>query len=174
MGLRLECDRLVLRPFRDGDEADIARHANSRKVWRGLHDLFPHPYREVHARAWIRACADQDPTVNFAICLDDEVIGAIGLKMREDVFRRGAEVGYWIGEAHWGNGLATEALGGITRYAFETLGLRRLSAGVFANNPSSARVLEKAGFRREGIERGAVEKDGAVLDHLLYGKLCDD
>jgi len=162
---------LVLRPFGDGDEADIVRHANNRAVWMGLQDLFPHPYREVHARAWIRMCAAQAPVINFAICLDGEVIGAIGLKLRDDVFRRGAEVGYWIGEAHWGKGYATEALLGVTGYAFGTLGLHRLCAGVFGNNPASARVLEKAGFQREGVERAALEKDNKVLDHLLYGKL---
>jgi ribosomal-protein-alanine N-acetyltransferase len=170
----METERLVLRPFRAGDEPDIVRHANSRAIWLGLQDLFPHPYTEAAAASWIRHCQGQEPAVNFAICLAGEVIGAIGLTLRTDVFRFGADVGYWIGEAHWGNGYATEALRGISGYAFETLGLRRLSAGAFSNNPASARVLEKAGFESEGTERAAVEKDGEILDHLLYGKLRAD
>jgi len=126
MSVSIETERLVLRPFRDGDEADIARHANSRGVWLGLRDLFPRPYNELHARAWICLCAEQDPVINLAICRGGEVIGAIGIELRTDVFSRGGEIGYWVGEAHWGRGYATEALRAAAGYAFDTLGLHRL------------------------------------------------
>ena len=96
------------------------------------------------------------------------------MSLRSDIFRHSAEVGYWLGEAHWGNGYASEALRALTRYAFEELGLRRLSAGVFGHNPASARVLEKVGYRLEGIERNGVIKEGMLVDQHLYAILRDD
>jgi RimJ/RimL family protein N-acetyltransferase len=162
-----------LRPWQPGDEADLCRHANSRAVWRNLRDRFPYPYTEEDARAWVRACAPVDPPQNLAI-VDSGVggaVGGIGLIPGEDIYRHSAEVGYWLGEAAWGRGLATLALRAFCDYAFATFDLRRLWAGVFSWNPASCRVLEKAGFCFEGRQRDAVTKDGQVLDLLLYALL---
>ena len=80
-------------------------------------------------------------------------VGGIGIELGADVFRRSAEIGYWLGEPFWGRGIATEALRAVTDYAFETFDICRLEAGVFDWNPASARVLEKAGYTLEGRAR---------------------
>lgn len=139
-----------------------------------LRDSFPFPYTEMDARAWLGAAILQVPETAFAIATEDEAIGGIGLQPQYDVYRTSAEIGYWLGEPFWGKGIATLAVRGLTAHAFKTFDLVRIYASVFAWNPASARVLEKAGYRLEGRMRGAVIKDGKITDQLLYGITRDD
>ncbi|MCP3916507.1 MAG: GNAT family N-acetyltransferase [bacterium] len=166
---RIDAGPCVLRPFRAGDEEAIAHHANNPKVAANLRDHFPHPYTLDDAEQWVRIANEPDPSTNFAITLDDAVVGGIGLVLRTNVERIGAEVGYWLGEEAWGRGLATAALRALCPYAFETFALRRIDAGVFETNLASMRVLEKAGFQREGVLRKCAIKNGVVLDVVMYG-----
>ena len=106
------------------------------------------------------------------IAPEEELIGVVGLTFQEDVYRRSAEIGYWLGEPFWGRGLATEAVIDATRMAFERFDLIRLFAQVFETNPASCRVLEKAGYVLEGRLRHSVVKKGRVLDQLLYARVA--
>jgi RimJ/RimL family protein N-acetyltransferase len=169
--MRLELENAVVRPFARGDEESIARHANNRNVWRNLRDRFPHPYTLDDARNWIAFLDASTPVTNWAIEVDGEVVGGIGITLQSDVFHRSAEIGYWLGEAHWGRGVATAVLRATTDHVFASFDLCRLFAGVFAWNPASARVLEKAGYAFEGRMRRAVVKDGATVDQLLYASV---
>lgn len=170
--MRIETERLVLRPWQAGDEEALVRHANNRKVWLNLRDRFPHPYTLEHAQAWISLrAADAGPPTNLAIEHAGEVIGSVGLMALEDVTRFTAEVGYWLGEAHWGRGFATEALRRFTVYAFEQFPFERLEAWIFAPNTASRRVLEKAGYEYEATTRRSVFKDGQFLDCHIYSRL---
>ncbi|MGH7354616.1 MAG: GNAT family N-acetyltransferase [Candidatus Rokuibacteriota bacterium] len=163
--------RCTLRSWREGDAASLARHANNRKVWLNMRDLFPHPYTLDDARGWIATGSRAEGLVSWAIVVDGEAIGGIGLVLKSDVDRRTAELGYWLGEAYWGRGIATEALRAVTDWAFAGLDLARLEAGVFEWNPASARVLEKAGYTLEARQPKAVTKDGRTIDRLLYARL---
>jgi RimJ/RimL family protein N-acetyltransferase len=110
----------------------------------------------------------------FAIASGSEAIGVIGFHIEPDVLQHSAEIGYWIGEPFWGRGIMTKALKAVSEYAFSNYDIFRLSAPVFAWNAASARVLEKAGFIREGVMRSAVFKDGQVTDLLIFGKLREE
>jgi ribosomal-protein-alanine N-acetyltransferase len=172
--MQLECPRLLLRPWRIGDESALVHHANNRNIWRNLRDRFPNPYTLHHAVQWIRLVEAQgEPPTSFAIVLDSEPIGGIGIERFADVNRNVAEIGYWLSQEHWGKGYATEAVQRITRYAFETFDLERLEAGVFEWNPASCRVLEKAGYRFEARLRRSVVKDGQTIDRLIYARFRD-
>ena len=94
--------------------------------------------------------------------------------MREADYRHSAELGYWLGKPFWGRGIITEAARAITAYGFETLGLTRIYAHVDSDNGASARVLEKAGYQREGLLRKAVLKKGELVDYLLFAILRED
>lgn len=166
--------RCTLRPWRPGDEAGLARHANDREVWRNLRDAFPHPYTIHDAREWVRHVDVQAPVTEFAIVVGGEAAGGIGFIVQSDIFRRSAEVGFWIGREHWGRGIVTEALVAVTDYAFASFDLVRMYAGVIDWNLAYSRVLEKAGYALEGRLRRAVTKDGSVADELLYGKVAED
>lgn len=79
------------------------------------------------------------------------------------------QIGYWLGEPHWGQGIATDAVRGFSDWAFEHFAhLVRLEAEVFEGNDGSVRVLEKAGFAFEGRQRMAIEKMGDVRDLLVF------
>src|SRR5437764_2820360 len=146
--MELKLARCTLRPWRVGDETSLVRNANNRRVWHNLSRL-PHPYTRQDADAWIARASTHVPVVDFAIVVDGDAVGGIGVELGRDVFLRSAEVGYWLGEPYWGRGIATEALRAVTEYAFATFDLCRLQAGVFEWNPASMRVLEKAGYTLE-------------------------
>ena len=168
MKIFLETDRLYLRSWKDGDEDCLVKYANNRKVSINLRDRFPFPYTLNDAHEWIAFAGSKEPVINFAIEFDGQAVGGIGLIPGEDVFRRCAEIGYWLGEPFWGKGLMVEALKAVTLYAFEQLDFIRLHAGVFDWNPASARVLEKAGYILESRMKKSVFKDGQILDQLMY------
>jgi RimJ/RimL family protein N-acetyltransferase len=105
---------------------------------------------------------------NFAIEVDGESVGGIGYSVGTDIERYSAEIGYWIGEAYWGRGIASEALRLVSEYAFRDCGLLRLYALPFADNQQSMRVLEKAGYDREAILRSSSVKFGKPRDQALY------
>jgi RimJ/RimL family protein N-acetyltransferase len=171
--MRLVLSKCEIRSWERGDAAALVRHADSRAVWRNLRDQFPFPYTETDAEMWIRTARSLRPETAFAIDVGGEAIGAIGVELKDDVYRRSAEIGYWLGETHWGRGIATEALIAMTDWAFANFDLVRLFAHVFEWNPASARVLEKAGYSFEARMRDAVTKDGRTIDALLYARLRD-
>jgi ribosomal-protein-alanine N-acetyltransferase len=166
--MRLTLERSEVRSWRAGDVPSLVRHANSRAIWLGVRDRFPHPYTEQHGRDYIRAVRSEEPETSFAIAVDDAAVGGIGFRLQSDVERVSAEVGYWLGEAFWGRGITTEALVSMTEYAVDRYRLTRLFAVPFAGNAASCRVLEKAGYRLEGrLHRSAI-KDGVIVDQLQY------
>ena len=163
-----ELSRSRLRPGYPGDEDSLVRHANNRKVWRNLRDAFPHPYTIADAKKWIQIANPSPPIANFAIIVEGAAVGGIGLVLKDDVFRRSAEIGYWLGEEFWGRGIVTEAVRSVTEYAFSNFDLCRIFAGVFEWNPGSMRVLEKAGYEFECRTRKSITKDGETIDEFIY------
>lgn len=157
-----------MREWRASDASAIVPHANDRAVSRNLRDRFPHPYARRDFRRFHRDVRDHDPPRVFAIEVDGEACGGVGIELGDDVDRRTGEIGYWLGRAHWNRGIATEAVRAVVEYAFETFDLARLEARIYEGNPASARVLEKAGFTREARLRRAITKDGETFDALLY------
>jgi [ribosomal protein S5]-alanine N-acetyltransferase len=153
------------------DDVDsLVKHANNRKVWLALRDLFPHPYKVQDARQFLQRAIGEQPTMKFCIEVNGAAAGGIGVRLGEDVHRHTATVGYWLGEDFWGRGIMSEAVAAFTDFCFQNFPLRRISAQVFANNHASARVLEKAGFVFEARLKNNVIKDGAVLDSMLYAR----
>ncbi len=166
---------IVVRDWRASDAEDVAAQANDRRVWLGLRDIFPHPYSIDHARAFIARALAMSPRTFLAIEVDGRAAGGIGYVLHTDIERINAEVGYWLGHAYWGRGIATTAVRLLSRHAFDANPeLRRLYAMPLVNNAASARVLEKAGYRREGVLRQNVIKDGQVLDQFMYALLRDE
>lgn len=171
---RLEDGELTLRPFADTDREALIRLGDNARVAQFLADRFPHPYRPIDADAWLTLVAGETPPHNFAIALQGQCIGGIGLFPLADVHFQTADFGYWLGEPYWGQGLATRAVKLLLAYALKRLPYIRLQALVFDGNASSMRVLEKNGFVREGVLRRHVTKNGRVLDAVLYALVRED
>ncbi len=164
--------RCVLRPWLVSDEVALAQIADSRRIWRNLADAFPHPYTLTDARAFLEARSkDEGACCHLAIVVEEHLAGCVGLTLGRDVHSHTAEFGYWLGEAYWGRGVATEAVRLFLPYAFTSFPVDRIQALVKAWNPASARVLEKNGFSLEARLREHVFKDGEFVDQLIYGLL---
>lgn len=173
--MRIVTPTCLLRPPHIDDAAAIARHADDHAVWRWLRDRFPHPYRESDAAAWIAAVHDAPgPPTNFVIDVEGTPVGGIALAPGTDVERVSCEVGYWVGRAAQGRGIATDALRGITHHAFEVLRFVRVFALPFAHNEPSLRVLARAGYVREATLRCAAIKEGAIVDQALFAAIRDE
>lgn len=166
MELRLK--NSLLRRWRSGDEPSLVQHASNRRIWLNVRDRFPYPYTMEDARFWVQAAGSAEIITNFAIVVEGEAVGGIGILLQDDVHWRSAEIGYWLGEDYWGRGIVTEAVCAVTDWAFESFDLCRIFAFVYEWNPASMRVLEKAGYQYEGRLRKSVTKDGRTIDQVIY------
>lgn len=143
----LKSPRLVLRAFTLKDAASVQLMAGHEKVAATTAQI-PHPYPDGAAEEWISTHEphwEAKKGVSYAITEIDggALTGAIALMQWTG---DQAEVGYWIGVDHWGQGYATEACLRLKEFALEELGINRLYAHHLAENPASGKVLEKAGF----------------------------
>jgi RimJ/RimL family protein N-acetyltransferase len=168
MPLLLASDDCTIREWRRDDKPSLLHHANNHAVWRNLTHLFPHPYTEADAERWFDFLERQDELTHWAIEVDDQAVGGIGMIRGEGIYHRSAEIGYWLGEDWWGRGIATAAVGALVPELLRRYALIRLEANVFAWNTASMRVLEKCGFVREAVLRSAAVKDGRITDLHVY------
>jgi RimJ/RimL family protein N-acetyltransferase len=135
--------------------------------------MFPHPYTHEHAVKWVEVANNSEPSIFLAIDLRGEAIGGAGVIARDGMEVHTGQFGYWIGEPHWGKGFATVCARALKDYAFSNPRFKRLEAPVFAWNIASTRVLENAGFNREGILRRSALKDGQLIDQVMYAAISD-
>ncbi|MDR1988838.1 MAG: GNAT family N-acetyltransferase [Acidobacteriaceae bacterium] len=162
-----------LRPWRQDDKPALLHHANNRNVWRNLTELFPHPYTEADADVWFSIASTPGSSLYLAIDVDGQAVGGIGVIAGHGISQYTGQFGYWLGESLWGRGIATAAASALAAYALAQPQFVRLEAPVFIWNLASMRVLEKAGFVREGVLRKSVFKDGQLIDSVLYAKVRD-
>lgn len=162
---------IKLRALQLSDTSQLANLANNINIWINLRDAFPYPYSESDAEYFINLVTEEKPKQNFGIEYDGNLCGVIGLIIQKDVYRKSAEIGYWIGEPFWGKEIATKAIEIITNYGFEDLKLDRIHACVFEFNFASMKALEKNGYKKEGVFKKAIFKNEKVLDEHRYFKL---
>lgn len=160
-----------LRPWKREDAGQLAAIANNKKIWLNVRDRFPYPYTVTDALQWIAFCNGQSPMQNFVIEYNQQVAGSISLILKEDVYRKSIEIGYFIGEPFWGKGLATEAVGLLMGHIIKEYDPVRVWAEVFEHNKASMRVLEKNGFALESIRRKSVIKNNQILNDQVWVKL---
>lgn len=169
--MRLISEETVLRNFERNDAHKMAMLANNYKISKNLRDGFPYPYTLSDAEDFIRKYIGQNPVCIFAIEYKSEYVGNIGLSIGADVYRKSAELGYFIGEPYWNLGIATKAVNLITEYGFYQLNLVRIFSGVFDFNSGSQRVLKKCNFELEAILKKAVFKNNKLCDEFRYSKI---
>jgi ribosomal-protein-alanine N-acetyltransferase len=177
----------IMRPWGTQDAESLIRVANNPKVARNLRNRFPSPYTLKDAEWWINnAIAAPPPCPSLAIAhpTTNAIIGGISLELGSDVECRTAEVGYWLGEEYWGQGIMSEAAKAFVDWGFREmkvkdkdgveLGLMRIFATAYAYNKGSEAVLKKAGLVFEGVSRASAWKHGQVVDQLIYAMTRED
>lgn len=167
----LKKSNIVLRKLEENDLETLTVLANNKKVAENLRDLFPFPYTIDSAKFFLNLISRENPQVTFAIDYENHFCGIIGLVAQTDVYRKSAEIGYWIGESFWGKGIASAAIELITNYGFNELTLERIYTGVFEYNVPSMKALEKNGFKQDGLFEKAIFKNGRLWNEHRYSKL---
>ncbi len=163
----MECQ---IRKWEIDDAEDLAAALNNKNIQDSLRDGIPYPYTEEDAKAFIDTMINADPrkTYAYAITFDDQVIGSVGIFRKENIHDRTAEMGYYIAQPYWGQGLGTSAVRQACDLVFKTTDIIRIFAEPFSKNTASCRILEKNGFVLEGVIRKGAVKNGEVLDQSLY------
>ncbi|MFT3903981.1 MAG: GNAT family protein [Niabella sp.] len=157
-----------LRPWRIADLDSLVKYANNWNIAKNLTDQFPFPYSEGDGKVFIELATKDDPIHIFAIDIAGQAVGGIGIHPQQDIQRKNAELGYWLGEPFWGQGIVSRAIQYAVDFAFETYDIERVFAGVFGPNIPSQKVLEKNNFVLEAKFEKILMKDGVLLDQLIY------
>ena len=174
--MRIETERLILRPWRESDAPVLYRYCSDEKIAKG--GGWPPHASEDESRFVIRSILSKPET--YAICLKDdgEIIGSIGLRMGDDsplgLFDHDGDIGYWIGVPFWGNGYATEALAAMVDRAFASLHAQNLWCCYISGNKKSRRVMDKCGFAFHHTDKNCYlwPIDKVVTEHFTI--LCRD
>jgi RimJ/RimL family protein N-acetyltransferase len=154
LGVVIETGRLRMRLLRNGDLGDLVSLINNWEVARWVSSV-PHPYTDVDGREWVTRVQQDHATGRprrFVIALKetDRLIGGVGLDGSTGDDSEEPALGYWLGEPHWGNGYAREAVAAIIDYGFLTLGMETIRAYTDPGNLASQRVLLRCGLRKIG------------------------
>lgn len=165
--------KFCLRKWQPDDVEAVTQYANNAKIAANLRDAFPHPYTSADAEGYVLSCVQSgdEGQICRAIEVDGKAVGSIRIFVGSDVYRRSAELGYWLAEEYWGKGIMTEAVREICEEAWNRFDVVRIYAEPFARNAGSRKVLEKAGFVLEGVMKQGVFKNGETLDYCMYA-LC--
>lgn len=172
----LETPRLVLRPFVAADAPVLVRELSDAAVARETLNI-PHPYPPERAQEFLDGIPKRfaaGRSIVWAITLREggALVGAVGLELVRAHHR--AELGYWIAKSRWGQGIATEAARAAVQHGFTALGLHRIEAHHYPENPASGAVMRKLGMQHEGRLRAAVWRDGVPRDLERFALLVTD
>lgn len=165
----LETERLRLRRFRESDVQDALEYRNDSEFVRFLPHI-PHPFTREDAERFVALNMSEDwmTSPTFAVVFDDKLIGTVNFEL--DLRIKTAMLGYALGRAWWGRGLATEASTAAMRWARQEHGPERVWASADVRNERSQRVLQRLGFTRESVRRALQPgRDGEAVDEAVYG-----
>jgi [ribosomal protein S5]-alanine N-acetyltransferase len=164
-----------LRPWKISDAQQLALIADNKKIADNVRDGLPQPYTLKDAQDWLNIILpENNPPKYFAITIDNQVVGSIGLVSKTDIYRKNIEIGFFIAEDFWGKGIATRSIKAAASYAFREFDIVRIYAESFSDNTGSRRALEKAGFLLEAIFKRNIIKNGIIKDSCIYSALKEE
>ena len=168
----IKTKHFILRPYRMSDAESIAKNSNDKTIARNMLTV-PYPYTINDANRFLKRImkltkSKKSTSRVFAIEIDGELVGAIGM---HNIHVHKAEIGYWLARKYWGKGIMTRVVKEIVKLGFGEMGLSRIYAGTFPHNKASMRVLEKAGFKFEGILRKNLKKGDKLIDEYFFARV---
>lgn len=158
----------TLRPWNTDDVDNLIKYGSNPNITRFMSDGFSNLFTPERAKAFIEFANTGNNRLYRTIDIDGEASGGIGVMLQPDIYCKNAELGYWLAEPFWGQGIITSAIKLIVVEAFQTFDINRIFAVPYSNNPASHRVLEKAGFKLDARHEKKVFKNGEYLDELVY------
>lgn len=158
----------TLRSWKPDDLDSLVKYGNNHKIAQYMMDQFPNPYTPEKGKAFIDLTTKYNPPNVLAIDIHGEAVGAIGIHLQSDIECKNAEMGYWLAEPFWGQGIMTQAIRQMVEYGFQNWNITRIFARPFGTNIGSQRALEKAGFVLEARFSKTLFKRGEYLDELVY------
>lgn len=165
-----------LRSWKTEDAESLAKSADNLNIAKNLRNAFPYPYT-LEAAVWYindTIANEEKKQINYAIVVDGQAVGSIGIFVKDDVYEKSAELGYWLSQDYWRKGIMSKAVQIICKEAFERFDIIRIFAEPFADNAGSRRVLEKVGFTCEGTMRSGVYKNGEIHSYCMYSILREE
>lgn len=162
--------KVIIRPWSLDDIQELVSISNNVNIWKTLRDRFPYPYTQKDAEDFINMSKTRNPSEHFCIEANGTIAGSVGITLFKENYRKNIEIGYFIREACWGNGIATVAVGLMLQHILANFDVIRIFAVVYEHNKHSMRVLEKNGFTLESIHRKSVIKRNIVLDEYIWVK----
>lgn len=164
-----------LRVWNNSDLPALLKYANNKAIAGNLRDAFPFPYTQKDALRFLEMALPGNPhLLILAIDCKGEAIGSVGATLGQDVYRKNMEIGYWLAEPFWGQGIMTGVIRKFTSHLWLTYDVHRIYAEPYANNLASRKVLEKAGFSCEAIFKQNIIKHGEYLDSCIYSILREE
>ena len=164
----------TLRPWEISDLESLVKYANNINIAKYLTNKFPHPYTEIDGKAFIEFANSEDTIHIFAIDIEGEAVGGIGIHPQSDIYEKNAEIGYWLAEPFWGNGIVSKAINEMLDFAFSTYDIDRVYGMTFQNNTGSQNALLKNNFVFEAHLKRTVFKNNEYLDEHIYGIRRED
>ena len=160
--------KFTLRPWHVSDIDNLVKIANNYKIAKNLTNKFPFPYTRESGNGFIAFANQHDPLQINAIDIDGIAIGAIGIHPQNDVMCKNAEIGFWLDESYWGQGIMSQAVNRMIGYGFENFDINRIYGRVYHTNIGSQKVLEKCGFILEAQFEKTIYKFDEYLDEWVY------
>lgn len=165
---------ILLTDIRKTDIQSIAHHINDKTIYNNTLKI-PYPYSIHDADDFVNMVkafeTEHNIQKDWAIRIDGEMIGGIGLLYNYGIHSHRSEFGYWISPYYRNRGIMRKVIESFVAYCFDYLKMIRVEAHVFTENTASIRVLEKSGFIKEGKIIAAYIKDGKILDAYLFANI---
>jgi RimJ/RimL family protein N-acetyltransferase len=146
---------------------EFKRIIDNREIkWRGKYLSHPFPLSKV--KKYVSHQLEIKNYIEFAIFMDNKFVGTICLENIDKVNKK-ASIGYWVAKSYRNKGIATKAVKLVVSFGFNKLKLKRIYAKVIEDNIQSCSVLKDSGFKKEGVLRKNIFKDGKFYDEYYYG-----
>lgn len=167
-----------LSPIEPSDREALVEHLNDKEIYDNTLTI-PYPYKEEDADVWIKRRLEYREKTgrDLTFAIRDEngrLIGVVGAHQTEPGESHVTEIGYWLALPYWGRGIITNAVRAFVRHLFLEMEFTRITAHVFTHNTASVHVVEKVGFKKEGLLRKHYCKDGIYYDGFAYGLLKEE